>query len=187
MQVVVEVDVSGAEVSSEQSSVGGEDCGYIDAPALAKGKGDTCQPFVELYNNGSFRFVGDILTRGISISCVLTEEVFAAGFLAYLTQEPCDNVSENDSLVGLVISRGRWNAGCGPQVALPLIQVTISGFSVEQKDSRCTVDKPSSIQSLNTASIHGFHSLHKGGIFGHDFFNLDRGLLRMSDEYNAVR
>jgi len=36
LEVVVEVDRSGAEISSEEGGVGGENCGYIDSALFAK-------------------------------------------------------------------------------------------------------------------------------------------------------
>jgi len=42
LQIVVEIYISGAEISSKESSVGREDRSHVNAPALAKRKGDTC-------------------------------------------------------------------------------------------------------------------------------------------------
>ncbi len=50
LEVVVEVNRSSTEISSEQGSVGGEDGGDIDTAPLAQGKCDTREPLVEMRN-----------------------------------------------------------------------------------------------------------------------------------------
>jgi hypothetical protein len=61
LQVVVEIDGSGAKISSKECSVGGENGSNINAALLAERKSYTSQPFVELNNNGFFLFVVDEL------------------------------------------------------------------------------------------------------------------------------
>jgi hypothetical protein len=39
LQVVIEINTSCTEVSSEESSVGGKDGGYVDMPLPAEGNG----------------------------------------------------------------------------------------------------------------------------------------------------
>lgn len=48
LQVVVEIDTAGTEVSTEQGSVGGEDGRDIDMPLSAEGDSETGLPFVEV-------------------------------------------------------------------------------------------------------------------------------------------
>ncbi len=61
LEIVVEIDRAGAEVATEERGVGGEDGGNIDAALLAERDRDTCQPFVELDNDGSLLLMVDIL------------------------------------------------------------------------------------------------------------------------------
>jgi hypothetical protein len=52
LKVVVEIDATGTQVSTEQSSVGGEDGGDVNVPLSAKGDSETSLPFVEVGDNG---------------------------------------------------------------------------------------------------------------------------------------
>jgi len=64
LEVVVEIDGAGAEIATEQCSMGGEDCGDVDSSLLAKREGHTCEPLMELSNNGAFFLMVDILKSG---------------------------------------------------------------------------------------------------------------------------
>ena len=48
LQVVVEVDIAGTEVSPQQSGVGGEDGGHLELAQPAEEEADACQPLVEV-------------------------------------------------------------------------------------------------------------------------------------------
>lgn len=61
LQVVVEVDRAGAEVSSEERGVRGEDGGNIYPALFAEGESNAGEPFVELANDGPFFLVIHIL------------------------------------------------------------------------------------------------------------------------------
>lgn len=52
LQIVVKVYRASAEVSTEESGVGGEDGGDVDAALLGQRQGDTGQPLVEVSNDG---------------------------------------------------------------------------------------------------------------------------------------
>jgi hypothetical protein len=58
LQVVVEINTSSTEVSSEESSVGGKDGSYVDMPFPAEGNGETGLPFVEVGYDCCFGFSG---------------------------------------------------------------------------------------------------------------------------------
>ena len=58
LQVVVEINTSSTQVSSEQSSVGGKDGSYVDMPLSAKGNSETGLPFVEVGYDSGFGFSG---------------------------------------------------------------------------------------------------------------------------------
>jgi hypothetical protein len=64
LQVVVEVYRASTQVATEESSVGGEDGGYVDVALLAKWYRDTSQPLVELYNDSSLLLMVNILQSG---------------------------------------------------------------------------------------------------------------------------
>lgn len=52
LEVVVEVDRSGAEVASEECGVSGEDGGNVDLALTGQGEGDAGKPLVEVRNDG---------------------------------------------------------------------------------------------------------------------------------------
>lgn len=57
LEVIVEINRAGAEVSSQESGMGGEDGRNINSPLLGKGQSNTGQPFVEVGNDGFFLLV----------------------------------------------------------------------------------------------------------------------------------
>jgi len=61
LEVVVKVDVSSTEITTEKGSVGGEDGSNIDAALLAEWQSYTSEPFVELSDNGAVLLVVDVL------------------------------------------------------------------------------------------------------------------------------
>ena len=52
LKVVVEIDGTGTEVSTEESSVGCEDCRNVDVALSAEGDSEASLPFVEMGDNG---------------------------------------------------------------------------------------------------------------------------------------
>jgi hypothetical protein len=61
LQIVVEVDRAGAEVSSKEGGVGSEDGGDVHLSFLGQGKGDTGEPFVKVGDDSTVSFAGDVL------------------------------------------------------------------------------------------------------------------------------
>lgn len=57
LEVVVEINRAGAEVSAEKSSVGREDGSYVKLTFPAEGDGESCLPFVEMSDDSTFRFM----------------------------------------------------------------------------------------------------------------------------------
>ena len=53
LEVVVEVDASGAQVTTEQGGVGCEDGGHVDVTFAEQGNCKTSLPFVEVSDDGS--------------------------------------------------------------------------------------------------------------------------------------
>ena len=84
LEVVVEIDTTRTQVSSEQSSVGGKDGSNVDMPLSAEGDSETSLPFVEMGDNSSLGFSAcelgvsscarrkrrDVLLRGTMRQCI---------------------------------------------------------------------------------------------------------------------
>lgn len=92
LQIIIEIDGSCAEVSSEESGVGGEYRRDINSTFSAKGKCNSSKPFMEMSNDGFRSLVRDKLL----LANVIKE--------SYLSQEPGYEISENDSFVCFVIA-----------------------------------------------------------------------------------
>jgi len=70
LQVVVEINTSSTQVSTEQSGVSGKDGSYVDMPLPAKGDSETGLPFVEVGNDCGFRFSGGkLISASILFHC----------------------------------------------------------------------------------------------------------------------
>jgi hypothetical protein len=106
----------------------------------------------------------------------------------YFPQEPCDDVAEDDCLVGFVIVGRSWDPGKVPEVAFPFVQTRVLATSVEQDDLWSALDQPSSIEQDHAISAHGLYGCTEEGIFR--FLWLDfhwRGLVReRTDEAVSV-
>jgi hypothetical protein len=61
LQVVVKVDRAGAKVSSEESSMGGENSGDVNASLLGERQRDTGKPLVEVSNDSPLLLVANKL------------------------------------------------------------------------------------------------------------------------------
>ena len=68
LQIVVEVDGAGAEVSTEEGGMSGENGGDVHPPFLGQGECYTCKPFMEVSYDGPFGFVIHILRAAVSDS-----------------------------------------------------------------------------------------------------------------------
>lgn len=101
LQVVVEVDGSSAQVSAQQRCVCREDGRNVDAPLLAEGECHPSEPFVELRDYCPRLVVVNVLRT------VSPELVPRYGYVcSYLAQEPSNQISEYDSFIRLVVTRG---------------------------------------------------------------------------------
>jgi hypothetical protein len=56
LEVVVEINTTSTQVSSEQGSMGSENGSDVDMPLSAEGNSETSLPFVEVSNDGSLGF-----------------------------------------------------------------------------------------------------------------------------------
>ena len=61
LEIVIEVDRAGTQVSSEQGCMGGEDCSDIYPSFLSQGESHPFQQFVKMSYDVSFSFVRHIL------------------------------------------------------------------------------------------------------------------------------
>lgn len=87
--------------------MGGEDGGHVDLALLTQGESNTRKPLVELCDNGSFLLVVDILQEMLASGPMAMLE----GIFAHLAQEPCNEVTEDDSFVCLMVIRRTRNTG----------------------------------------------------------------------------
>lgn len=161
LQVVVEIDRSGTEVPPQEGSVGGKDGRHVDMTFSTERDGQTGLPFVEVADNGRGPVTGSELMSHKK------ERLLAATFLsqhgshppqavsAHLAQEPSDQVSKDDRLVGLVIIRRSRDPGQIPKIGLPLVQPVVSRSGVKEDDLGGSLDQPSTVDELDTSVPHG--------------------------------
>lgn len=108
LEVVVEVYGAGAEVSAEEGSVSGKDSGDVDVSLSAQRDGQTGLPLVEVSDNSLGEVLRDVCPK-----------------------EPCDEVAEDNGLVGLVVVWWSRDAGKIPEVAFPFVEAVVFAARVE--------------------------------------------------------
>ncbi len=131
LEIVVKVNRACAEVASKKGRVCSKDGGHIDVAFAAERDGEACLPFVKVGNDGC----GE-----------LARDIFA--------EEPRDEVAKHDSLVRLVVVGWARDASEIPQVALPFVKAVVLAAGIEQQDSGCALDQPSSVQRLDALGAH---------------------------------
>jgi len=94
----------------------------------------------------------------------------------YLAEEPSDQVTENNSFIGLFVGRWRWNTSYVPQVGLPLVHVLICCFGVDEQNARCTLYQPPAIQDAYATVAHRLNALGELGVRRLELFYLDSSL-----------
>lgn len=94
---------------------------------------------------------------------------------AYISEEPCDHVAEDEGLVGLVVVGGRRDARHVPQVTLPLVHPDMSASqavisspvvaaaSVEEEHTRGALNEPAAVGVLDTLLAHRLESALQRG------------------------
>lgn len=148
LEIVVEIDGTSTEITTQKSGVGGEDGGHINSALLGQRQSNTGQPLVEVGNDSLLLLVADKLFTKSAIRTSLRETT------SYLAQEPSDQITKDDGLVCLVIAYWGGNAGAVPQISLPLIQVLVGSLGVEEQDSGGALDEPSTIKHTNSPVLH---------------------------------
>lgn len=126
LQVIVEVNRSCAKIAAEKSSVCSKHSCHIDVTLATEGDGYSDLPLVEVGDYGRF------LVARYVLKARSEKQGYSRINNAYLAQEPCDKISKDDRLIGLVVAWGGWDSGKVPQIALPLIEPTVCGPGIEQ-------------------------------------------------------
>lgn len=103
----------------------------VDMAFAAQRDCQSSLPLVEMCDDGRFE-----LTR-----CIFS-------------QEPCNKITENDSLVGLVVVWRSWDAGEVPEIAFPFVEALILRSCIKKKDARSSFDKPATVEDLDSTFSH---------------------------------
>ena len=108
--------------------------------------------------------------------------------VTHLSEEPGDNVTEDNRLVGFMIV---WRGGDAcevPEVCLPLVETRVLAAGVEEKDVGSTLYEPAAIKHLDTGCAHAVEG--SGEVRVGRFLGLDlhwRGLVgERADECVAI-
>ena len=92
--------------------------------------------------------------------------------MRYLSQEPGNDVAENDTLISFVVA-GWCGYSCQvPEIAFPLIDAVILAASIKEKDVRIAVNEPATIKafhSLYTHRLEGTGDVRVGRFFRFHF------------------
>ena len=134
LKIIVKVNRSCAQISTEECSVGGKNSSNVYPAFSTEWQGHTGKPFMKLRDNGTLLFMIDILET------VKHDSDVVIGWGMYLAQEPCNYVSKNNCFIGFPIIRWRRNASNGPKVPFPFVKFVIGRLRVEQKHPRRTVN-----------------------------------------------
>jgi hypothetical protein len=137
VEIVVKVDVAGAQVSTEQSGVGGEDGGDSQLAHTTQHQTTAGQPFVEVSHN-----------VGLSVFRFRRREFDE--MRVELFQEPGDTVAEKNGVVRLTIVPRHSDVTSVPEVVFPFVQLPTGGSDVEQYHLRISVDQPPAVNHSNS-------------------------------------
>lgn len=173
-EVVVEIDGTGAEVSSEERRVGRavgielavrfipaslsgrnapknvQDGGHVDVSLPAERNCESNLPLVEVGDDGLRALAGRELNESNRVSASFGIESEAT----YLSQKPGGEVAQKNGLVRFgVVGRG-GDSSQVPEVSLPLIETVPNRPSVEQENLGSSLDEPAAVQELDSAVSH---------------------------------
>lgn len=113
-------------------------------------------------------------------SILVWSDTTANRIRAYLAEEPCNQVAEDDGLVSLVVARRGRDTGSVPEIGLPLVEVTICRLGINEENAGSALDKPAPIQHADSSFLHRFHTRFDAGIGGLELFYLDSSLFAHS-------
>jgi len=74
-----------------------------------------------------------------------------------ITEEPGDEIAENDGFVCFVVIRGGRDACQIPEVALPFVKARIGTAGVEEEDAGVALDEPATKENLDALGAHGLY------------------------------
>jgi hypothetical protein len=115
-------------------------------------------------------------SRQTNCNHVSREQTRKANNRTYLAEEPSDEIAKDNGVIGLVVVVGGWDGGNVPQIRLPLVLVVASRFEVKQKDPGSTLNKPSPVNNVDAAILHGLDGGGKLRVGGLNLLNLHRSL-----------
>ena len=72
----------------------------------------------------------------------------------HVSEEPCDDVTEDDRLVGLMIVGWSGDSRKVPEVAFPLVNLVVHAARVEQQHPGVPFDQPATVETLDTMCAH---------------------------------
>lgn len=93
----------------------------------------------------------------------------------YLAQEPGDQISEDNCLIGFMIGIRRWDARGIPQIALPLVEPPIARASIDEQHPGSSLNEPATVDDFNATRLHGIDGLAHGWVRRSQFLHLYRG------------
>lgn len=105
---------------------------------------------------------------------------------AYLAKEPSNNVAKYNGFVGLIITGWGGDTGGGPEVALPLVEISVGRFGVEEQDAGGAVDEPPTVERFDASAIHSLNGLDEARVLGCKLFNLDLSLWQSQYDVGAA-
>lgn len=147
LKVIVEIDGSSAEISSEEGGMSSENRCDVDSTFSAERECYSGEPFVEMCNDSFVSLVRNKLKLAW-LEC-----------WRYLSQEPSYQVAKNNGFICFLVSN-RCRYSCNtPQICFPLIQATPYTSSVKQQHPRSTLNEPSAIQEFDATRLHRFYRL----------------------------
>jgi hypothetical protein len=89
LEVVVEIDASGAEVSAEESCVSSKDGCDVDVTFATERNGKASLPFVKVCYDSELKLARDVL-KGVSVAEWGTKTT------TNITEEPCDEITKDN-------------------------------------------------------------------------------------------
>src|SRR5688500_6718553 len=98
------------------------------------------------------------------------------GGSSHLSEEPRDQVAEDDGLVGFVVIWWGWNAGNVPQVRLPLVHELVGRLGVDQKYPWGALNEPTTIEDADATIPHRRNGSCQLRTRRLQLLNLDRSL-----------
>ncbi len=107
--------------------------------------------------------------------------------IAYLSQKPSHEISENHRFVGFLVPWWGGNSCCVPEICFPLIQESICGLCVNQKDSWSTFNQPTTINNADSSRFHRSNRLGELWVCWGQGFDFDSRLRLLVSLFCSLR